>query len=59
MFIAVPGKFLNIKHIVMIERKDERSSYVFMTNRDMPIEIELSAAAILGKIHKAEGILND
>lgn len=59
MFISIPGRFLNVEHVVMIEKKDEKTSQVFMTNQETPIVVELSAAEILGRINRAKGLFDD
>lgn len=57
MFISVQGKFINVNHIIMVEKIDANSTKIFLIHQNEPIEVALSYASILGKIHRALGIL--
>lgn len=57
MFISVQGKFINVNHIIMVEKIDANSAKIFLIHQNEPIEVALSYASILGKIHRALGIL--
>lgn len=57
MFISVQGRFINVNHIVMIEKINTSSTKIFLSYQSEPIEVALSYASILGKIHRALGIL--
>lgn len=57
MFISVQGKFINVNHIIMVEKIDANSAKIFLIHQNEPIEVALSYAIILGKIHRALGIL--
>lgn len=57
MFISVQGKFINVNHIIMVEKIDANSAKIFLSRQNEPIEVALSYASILGKIHRALGIL--
>lgn len=57
MFISVQGKFINVDHIIMVEKIDANFTKIFLIHQNEPIEVALSYASILGKIHKALGIL--
>lgn len=57
MFISVQGKFINVNHIIMVEKIDTSSAKIFLSNQNEPIEVALSYASILGKISRALGIL--
>lgn len=59
MFIAVQGKYINVNHIIMVEKIDTSSAKIFLSNQNEPIEVALSYASILGKIKisRALGIL--
>lgn len=57
MFIAAQGKFINVNHIIMIEKIDTSSTKIFLSHQNEPIEVALSYASILGKINRALGIL--
>lgn len=59
MFIAVQGKFINVNYITMVEKIDTSSTKIFLNNQNEPIEVALSYASILGKIHRALGILEE
>ena len=59
MFIAVQGKFININHIIMVEKIDASSAKIFLSHQNEPIEVALSYASILGKINRALGILEE
>lgn len=59
MFIAAQGKFININHIIMVEKIDTNSTRIFLSHQNEPIEVALSYASILGKIHRALGILEE
>ena len=57
MFIAVQGKYINVNHIIMVEKIDTSSAKIFLSNQNESIEVALSYASILGKISRALGIL--
>lgn len=57
MFISVQGRFINVNHIVMIEKINTSSNNIFLSYQSEPIEVALSYASILGKIHRTLGIL--
>ena len=57
MFISVKGKFINVNHIIMVEKIDANSAKIFLNHQNEPIEVALSYASILGKIHRAIGLL--
>lgn len=57
MFISVQGKFINVNHIIMVEKIDANSAKIFLIHQNEPIEVALSYASILGKIHRAIGLL--
>ena len=57
MFISVQGKFINVNHIIMVEKIDANSTKIFLIHQNEPIEVTLSYASILGKIHRAIGLL--
>ena len=57
MFISVQGKFINVNHIIMVEKIGANSTKIFLSHQNEPIEASLSYASILGKIHRALGIL--
>lgn len=59
MFIAAQGKFINVNHIIMVEKINANSARIFLSNQNEPIEVALSYASILGKIHRAFGILEE
>lgn len=59
MFISVQGKFINVNHIVMVEKIDSNSAKIFLIHQNEPIEVALSYASILGKIHRAIGLLEE
>lgn len=59
MFISVQGKFININYIVIVEKIDANSVKIFLSHQNEPIEVSLSYASILGKIHRALGILEE
>lgn len=59
MFIAVQGKFINVNYIIMVEKIDTSSAKIFLSYQNKPIEVALSYASILGKIHRALGILEE
>ena len=59
MFIAVQGKYINVNHIIMVEKIDTSSAKIFLSNQNEPIEVALSYASILGKISRALGILEE
>lgn len=59
MFIGAQGKFINVNHIIMAEKIDTSSAKIFLSNQNEPIEVALSYANILGKIHRALGILEE
>lgn len=59
MFISVQGKFINVNHIIMIEKIDANSAKIFLSHQNEPIEVALSYASILGKIHRAIGLLEE
>ena len=59
MFIAAQGKFINVNHIIMVEKIDTNSARIFLSYQNEPIEVALSYASILGKIHRAIGILEE
>lgn len=59
MFIAAQGKFINVNHIIMIEKIDTSSTKIFLSHQNKPIEVALSYASILGKIHRAIGLLEE
>lgn len=59
MFIAVQGKFINVNHIIMVEKINESSAKIFLNHQNEPIEVALSYASVLGKIDRALGILKE
>ncbi len=59
MFISVQGKFINVNYIIMVEKIDTSSAKIFLSYQNEPIEVALSYASILGKIHRALGILEE
>lgn len=59
MFISVQGKFINVDHIIMVEKIDANSAKIFLIHQNEPIEVALSYASILGKIHRAIGLLEE
>lgn len=59
MFIAAQGKFINVNHIIMIEKIDANSTKIFLIHQNEPIEVALSYASILGKIYRALGLLEE
>lgn len=59
MFIAVQGKYINVNHIIMVEKIDTSSTNIFLSNQNEPIKVALSYAIILGKISRALGILEE
>ena len=59
MFIAVHGKYINVNHIIMVEKIGTRSAKIFLSNQNEPIEVALFYASILGKISRALGILEE
>ena len=59
MFIAVQGKYINVNHIIMVEKIDTNSARIFLSHQNEPIEVALSYVSILGKIHRALGILEE
>ena len=59
MFIVAQGKFINVNHIIMVEKVDASSVKIFLSHQNEPIEVALSYASILGKIHRALGILEE
>ena len=59
MFITVQGKFINVNYIIMVEKIDTSSAKIFLSYQNEPIEVALSYASILGKIHRALGILEE
>lgn len=59
MFIAAQGKFINVNHIIMVEKIDTNSARIFLNHQNEPIEVALSYTSILGKIHRALGILEE
>ena len=59
MFISVKGKFINVNHIIMVEKIDTSSTKIFLSHQNEPIEVALSYASILGKISRALGILEE
>ena len=59
MFISVQGKFINVNHIIMVEKIDTSSTKIFLSHQNEPIEVALSYASILGKINRALGILEE
>lgn len=59
MFIAVQGKYINVNHIIMVEKIDTSSAKIFLSNQNGPIAVALSYASILGKISRALGILEE
>lgn len=59
MFIGAQGKFINVNHIIMIEKIDTNSARIFLSHQNEPIEVALSYASILGKIHRALGTLEE
>lgn len=59
MFIGAQGKFINVNHIIMVEKIDTNSARIFLSHQNEPIEVSLSYASILGKIHRALGILEE
>lgn len=59
MFISVQGKFINVNHIIMVEKIDTSSAKIFLSYQNEPIEVASSYASILGKIHRAIGILEE
>ena len=56
MFIATQGKFINVNHIIMVEKVDANSAKIFLNHQNEPIEVALSYASILGKINRVLGI---
>ena len=56
MFISVQGKFINVNHIIMVEKIDTSSTRIFLSHQNEPIEVALSYASILGKINRVFGI---
>lgn len=56
MFISVQGKFINVNHIITVEKIDTSSTKIFLSHQNEPIEVALSYASILGKINRALGI---
>lgn len=59
MFIAVRGKFINVNHIIMVEKIDASSVKIFLSHQNEPIKVALSYASVLGKINRALGILEE
>lgn len=59
MFISVQGKFINVNHIIMVEKIDANSAKIFLIHQNEPIKVALSYASILGKIHRAIGLLEE
>lgn len=59
MFISVQGKFINVNHIIMVEKTDANSAKIFLSHQNEPIEVALSYASILGEIHRAIGLLEE
>lgn len=59
MFILVQGKFINVNNIIMVEKTGTSSTKIFLSHQNEPIEVALSYASILGKIHRALGILEE
>ena len=59
MFIAVQGKYINVNHIIMVEKIDTSSAKIFLSHQNEPIEVALSYASILGKINRALEILEE
>lgn len=59
MFISVQGKFVNVNYIIMVEKIDANSARIFLSHQNEPIEVALPYASILGKIHRALGILEE
>lgn len=59
MFIAVQGKYINVNHIIMVEKIDTSSVKIFLSHQNEPIEVALSYASVLGKINRALGILEE
>lgn len=59
MFISVQGKFINVNHIIMVEKIDANSAKIFLSHQNEPIKVALSYASILGKIHRAIGLLEE
>ena len=59
MFIAVQGKFINVNHIIMVEKINKSSAKIFLNHQNEPIEVALSYASVLGKIDRALGILKE
>lgn len=59
MFISVQGKFINVNHIIMVEKIDANSAKIFLIHQNKPIEVAFSYASILGKINRALGILEE
>lgn len=59
MFILVQGKFINVNNIIMVEKTGTISTKIFLSHQNEPIEVALSYASILGKIHRALGILEE
>lgn len=57
MFIAVQGKYINVNHVIMVEKIDASLTKIFLIHQNEPIEVALSYASVLGKIHRALGIL--
>ena len=57
MFISVQGKIINVNHIITVEKINKNSAKIFLSYQNEPIEVALSYASILGKIHRALGIL--
>lgn len=59
MFIGAQGKFINVNHIIMVEKIGTSSAKIFLSHQNEPIEVALSYASILGKINRALGILEE
>lgn len=59
MFISARGKFINVNHIIMVEKMDTSSTKIFLSHQNEPIEVALSYASVLGKINRALGILEE
>lgn len=59
MFISVQGKFINVNHIIMVEKIGANSAKIFLIHQNEPIEVAFSYASILGKINRALGILEE
>lgn len=56
MFISVQGKFINVNHIIMVEKIATSSTKIFLSHQNEPIEVALPYASILGQINRALGI---